>query len=235
MLKYEEIAHNIERYIREHNLRQNDKLPSTEEMMNEYQVSKSTIVKALSYLQQKGMIYQLRGSGIFVRRTNRKGYINLFENQGFTSLFDYSNVSAKVLAIEELGANEEVAESLNIAVGEPVLYVKRLRYIEEQIFCVEESYFNKMTVPYVNKEIAEQSLYQYLTNVLKVKIGYSDKFLHVIKLSEQVAQLLELEKDDPALLTEEIFHKGNGEPFNFSKITYHYVNSQFYMASVEMK
>ena len=235
MLKYEEIARNIELYIREHNLRQNDKLPSTEELMNHYKVSKSTIVKALSYLQQKGMIYQLRGSGIFVRRTNRKGYINLFENQGFTSLFDYSNVSAKVLAIEEIGADEEVAESLNIAVNEPVLYVKRLRYIEKQIFCVEESYFNKTTVPYVNKEIAEQSLYQYLTNVLKVKLGYSDKFLHVIKLSEETAQLLDLKKDDPALLTEEIFHKGNGEPFNFSKITYHYINSQFYMASVEMK
>ena len=235
MLKYEEVAYSIEKYIRENNLKQNDKLLSTEELMAKYDVSKSTVVKALSYLQQKGMIYQLRGSGIFVRRTNRKGYINLFENQGFTSLFDYSNISSKVIEIEEKQADEKIAENLSLPIGSIVIYVKRLRYIENQIFCLEESYYDKETVPYINKEIAEHSIYAYVKNVLKVKLGYSDKFLQVVKLTDDVAELLELKEGDPALVTEEIFHKANGETFNFSKITYHYVYSQFYAASVEVK
>lgn len=235
LLKYQEIAKNIENYIKKNNLKQNDKLPSTEELMTFFEVSKSTIVKALAYLQQKGMIYQLRGSGIFVRRTNRRGYINLFENQGFTSLFDYSNISAKVILIEEIQATEEVADSLNCLVEEHVWHIKRIRYIENQIFCVEESYFKKDLVPYINKEIAEHSIYQYLTDVLKIKIGYSDKFLHVIKLSEEMASLLELQAGDPALLSEEIFHAAKGEPFNYSKVTYHYIHSQFYTHSIEIK
>ena len=55
-----------------------DKLPSVEQLKARYEVSKSTIIKALAILQRDGMIFQTRGSGIYVRNKINQGYINLF-------------------------------------------------------------------------------------------------------------------------------------------------------------
>ena len=64
MLKYQQIAIEIDKYIEEKKLQQGDKLPVLETMMIQFEVSKSTIIKALDLLEKKGFIYQVRGSGI---------------------------------------------------------------------------------------------------------------------------------------------------------------------------
>ena len=86
MLKYQQIASDIEKYIVTHELQQGDKLPVLETLMNQFAVSKSTIIKSLDLLERKGIVYQVRGSGIFVRRHRRKGYISLLSNQGFKKI-----------------------------------------------------------------------------------------------------------------------------------------------------
>ena len=77
MLKYQQIATEIEKYIEDNALQQGDKLPVLEALMAQFEVSKSTITKSLDLLEKKGVIFQVRGSGIFVRRLKRKGYISL--------------------------------------------------------------------------------------------------------------------------------------------------------------
>ncbi|MFP3325583.1 UTRA domain-containing protein, partial [Planococcus sp. SIMBA_160] len=43
------------------------------------------------------------------------------------------------------------------------------------------------------------------------------------------AKHLGLKQDDPALRVETVFHLTNGQPFDFSKITYNYMQSQFFI------
>ena len=78
MLKYQIIANEIENNIYSNDLPQGTKLPTVETLASEYKVSKSTIVKAIESLVSKGLVYQLQGSGIFVRRRNPGA--NVFEN-----------------------------------------------------------------------------------------------------------------------------------------------------------
>ena len=77
MLKYKHTARELIRYIEENDLNHGQKLPSLEELIEKFQVSKNTIIKALDELERHGIIYQVRGSGIFVRGHKRPGYINL--------------------------------------------------------------------------------------------------------------------------------------------------------------
>lgn len=51
MLKYQQIAAEIETYIEEHQLQQGDKLPVLETLMAQFEVSKSTITKSLELLE----------------------------------------------------------------------------------------------------------------------------------------------------------------------------------------
>lgn len=227
MLKYQQIANEIEQYIHEQNLKQGDKLPVLEQMMSQYSVSKSTITKALELLERKGIIFQLRGSGIFVRRHNRPGYMSLFSTQGFKSNLGDRILTSDVLDVSVMKPDALVAENLGIDVTDDVYRVERVRYVDGEVLCHEESYYVKAIVPYLNREIVADSIFDYVQSALGVTIGFSDMYLQVGRLTESEAVHLGLQENDPTLRIETIFHLTNGKPFDYSRITYHYAHSQF--------
>jgi GntR family transcriptional regulator, transcriptional regulator of bglA len=102
-------------------------------------------------------------------------------------------------------------------------------YINGQTLCFEESYYNKSIVTYLNEEIVSESIFHYIREGLGLKVGFSDIFLHVDKLNEEEAEYLGLETGSPKLYVETIFHLTNGQPFDFSKVTYNYQQSQFFI------
>lgn len=229
MLKYQHIANEMEKYIEEHALQQGDKLPSLETLMAQFDVSKSTITKSLDLLEKKGIVFQVRGSGIFVRRHKRKGYISLISSQGFKKSLEEFQLTSEVIELDVRKPPKEAALNLNMEPGEDVYYVKRVRYIHGQTLCLEESYFNKSIITYLNNEIVSESIFNYITEGLGLKIGFSDTFLHVNKLTDEEAKYLGLKKGDPKLYVESVFHLTHGQPFDFSKVTYNYEQSQFFI------
>lgn len=228
MLKYEVIARDMLATIENNKMEQGDQLPVLEDFVAQYGVSKNTIIKALELLETHGIIYQVRGSGTFVRGHRRQGYINLIENQGFNSALRDFKLTSVILALDVIAASEEVAYNLKIDVGQEVYYVKRLRKIEDRIFCVEDSYFDKSIVTFMNEQIVSDSIFQYLTKGLNLKVGFSDQFLRAFKLNQENADHLKLSVGDPAILVESIYHLQNGQPFDYSKIVYHYEETQFF-------
>lgn len=229
MLKYQQIALDIEKMIEDQQMKQGMKLPVLESLMKEFEVSKSTITKALDLLEKRGIIYQVRGSGIFVRGHKRKGYISLLKNQGFKENLEEFDITAQVLELSVIVPDEEVKEALGLTEGEEVHFVKRIRYINGETLCVESSYYSKELIPYLNKEIVSGSIFHYLSEGLKLNIGFSDMYLHVGKLTAEEADYLNLKQGDPKLYAESIFHLTNGRPFDFSRVTYNYEQSQFFV------
>ncbi|UJW59484.1 GntR family transcriptional regulator [Bacillus sp. A116_S68] len=227
MLKYQQIATEIEKYIEDHALQQGDKLPVLEKLMAQFDVSKSTITKSLDLLEKKGVVFQVRGSGIFVRRHKRKGYISLLSNQGFKKDLEEFTITTEVIELNVIKPSEEVALNLNIKADDDVYSVKRVRYINGQTLCLEESFYNKAIITYLNKEIVSESIFHYIREGLGLKVGFSDLYLHVDMLTEEEAGYLGLKQGMPKLYVETVFHLTNGQPFDFSKITYNYEQSQF--------
>ena len=82
MLKYEHIAQ-LNAFIHHSNFKPGDKLPSVTQLKERYQVSKSTIIKALGLLEQDGLIYQAQGSGIYVRNIADANRINVLRPMVF--------------------------------------------------------------------------------------------------------------------------------------------------------
>ncbi|WP_195952929.1 GntR family transcriptional regulator [Clostridium saudiense] len=231
MLKYQIIANEIEDNIYSNDLPQGTKLPTVENLASEYKVSKSTIVKAIESLVSKGIVYQLQGSGIFVRRRNRSGYIDLNITQGFTTSLKEFNITSKVLEFNLIRADEEISELIECNINDEIYLVKRLRYIDDEIMCYEEAYYKKSIVPYLTKEIAQGSIFEYLQTALNLNIGFSDRYLHLEKLDNNHANLLDLTPNDPAMIVLEQIYLSSGVCFNVSKLVYNYKNTQFFLQS----
>lgn len=235
MLKYQQIANEIEKYIYDNDFPQGTKLPTVENFASDYKVSKSTIVKALESLVLKGIVYQVQGSGIFVRRRNRTGYIDLNITTGFTTSLKDFKITSKILDFDIINPDDEIADFLECTTNDEVYMIKRIRYINDEIMCYEESYYKKSVVPYLTKEIAQGSIFEYLGSALNLNVGFSDRYLHIDKLNNDLASLLELSTDDPAMTVFEQIYLSSGLLFNFSKITYHYKHTQFYSQSSAIK
>lgn len=229
MLKHEQVSNDIFHYIEEHNMNQGDRLPSLEAFVNTFQVSKNTVIKALNNLESHGIIYQVRGSGIFVRGRRRKGYINLMDLQGFNSVLREFTITSKVLELKVMKPTPEVIANLEVGTDSDVYYVKRLRFIEGRVFCIEESYYDKTIVPFLNEQILSGSVFNYLNTDLNLQISFLDHFLRINKLTKEHADYLNLKEGDPSAEVESIFYLSNGKPFDFSKVVYHYEESQFFI------
>ena len=235
MLKYQIIANEIENNIYSNDLPQGTKLPTVEALASEYKVSKSTIVKAVESLVSKGLVYQLQGSGIFVRRRNRNGYIDLNITQGFTTSLKEFNITSKVLEFNLIRADEEIAKLIECDVNDEAYFIKRVRYINDEIMCYEEAYYKKSIVPYLTEAIAKGSIFEYLQTALNLKPGFSDRYLHLEKLDNNLANILKLEPGDPAMVVLEQIYLPSGVSFNVSKLVYNYKNTQFFLQSSYVK
>lgn len=231
MPKYMQIADEIERQIQTLNLPQGTKLSNIQELTQTYQVSKNTILKTLKQLEDRGVIYQVQGSGIFVRRKKRKGYISLIQNQGFSSDFEDDSEKARLLNFGTLSANEHLASQLQCPVGTPLYEVERLHFFRGQIYCYEHSYFNQEVVSFLNQSIAETSIFEYLNQALHIQVGFSDKYLNIQSPSSEIANHLNLKKTDSVLKIEEVYYSSSGKAFDYSKNYYHPDHAQFFIQS----
>lgn len=229
MNKYHIIARQINSYIKESKLQSGDKLPTLTELVKIYQASKNTIIKALEVLEHHGVVYQVRGSGIYVRGRHRKGYINLTDVQGFQSSFREFNLSSKVIEVKEMNPPAHVCQNLKLNRDDIVYYIKRIRYIESRPLCLEESYYSKNYVPYMSEEIANDSIFNYFMNDLKLQISFNDSFMRIGKLNKEEAEYLKLPPQDPSLNINSIYYLSNGHPFDYSLIKYHHEEAQFYL------
>ena len=214
--KYKLIVDEIERDILDGKYNSIGKLPTEEELVATYGVSRTTVRKAIGILSSKGYIYQVQGSGIFIRESILKGYISLETLKGFTRDFPNREIESNVINIEVIQADN----------GTNVYYVKRLRIIDGNTFSMEYSYYNKDIIPYLNEEIAKSSIYSYILDDLKLNIGFSDKLIYADKMDEESAKYLGLAMDDPALVIDNTVFLNNGNIFEVSKVIHNYKHAK---------
>ena len=162
--KYKEIVRDIEGNILSGKYNSSKKLPTEEELINKYGVSRTTIRKAINLLANKGYVYQVQGSGIFIRDAALHDYISLENLKGLTRDYPNKKIGSKIIRLEILEANEELAEKFQCSIGTNLYFLERARYVDNEPFAIEYTYFNKDIVPYLNKEICENSIFNALRN-----------------------------------------------------------------------
>ncbi len=220
--KYETIVNILEKEILEGKYDSNKKLPTEEELITRLNVSKNTVRKAIDILVTKGYIYRVQGSGIFLRDFSREGCMDIREMNGLTKTYSNNKLKSKVLELSLIDADEELASKMRCNVNTKLYYVKRVRYLNGEPMEIEESYYNKEIIPYLNEEICSKSIFSYVINDLKLKIGFADRVISCEKLNEEEAKLLNLKKDDPTLIINNTVFLSSGIVFDVSLEKYNY-------------
>lgn len=212
------------------------KLPSEPELIKQYGVTRYALRNALASLVAQGLVYQAQGKGTFIRQRQQNQYVTLNDTTGLTNAARHkgkklTTISAKLSVVTGKEAHFYPTDT-KIDPEEELYFVERLRYLEDQPFVMEYSYYRKKQVPYLDQEIIEGSIYSYLKENVGLNLGFSDKFIYCDECTQDsVAEVLQLTKGMPVLILEDEAYLAKGDLFNFSKLYYHYKQSKFFLLS----
>ncbi|STC79122.1 trehalose operon repressor [Clostridium botulinum] len=190
MTIYNEISNKIEN----NKIQSSEKLPSENEMMKEYNVSRDTIRKALNLLESNGYIQKVKGKGSFVIDINKFD----FPVSGLTSFKELSTkmgVESNTLVkeLKLMKPDNFLMKQLNLSKNDDVWKVIRVREINNKKIILDKDFFNKKYVPLLTKDICENSIYEYLENELGLKISFAKKEITVQQATEEDKSYLDFE------------------------------------------
>lgn len=138
---YVQIRDSLRRQILDGTYQVHERLPSENDMMNVFGVSRITIRQALRDLHNEGLVFSAQGKGTFVSKPKAVQNVQRLEGFGEAMAAQGYEASARVLSIQQLKAPKAVAASLDLQPGDEVIEVKRVRYLNRSPVCIENSYF----------------------------------------------------------------------------------------------
>ncbi|MER2064038.1 MAG: GntR family transcriptional regulator [Alkalibacterium sp.] len=229
MKKYEEIYTDIKEKIINGVYTATEQLPFEKDLCKAYNTSKMTVKRALDLLVDEGLIIKRRGSGTFVKdlsATEIKRITQSNQLSGFTTYHKNSGhkVDSKILAFEVVQADEIVQDKLNLKPGSFVYNIHRVRYVDGKPVVIEKTAMPIERVPGLERKHLESSVYQYIKDELGLNIQSAHRRVTVKKASEEEALHLEIDKNDPIAVTEQITFLDTGDTIEFG-VTKHRADS----------
>jgi len=187
-------------------------IPTEENLCKTYEVSKATVRLAISELVRQGYLRRLQGKGTFVcKRIIPEGLAMV---ASFKELMLEAGVSfsTKVLAQTVMMPIDYLDIKLDITEDEHIIYIKRLRLVDNEPILLQETYMPHHICPLtLEEDLENNSLLDVLENKCGIKITSVHDYIGIAYLNDEEARLLDMKKGDAAMLLEQLFYSGENK------------------------
>ena len=170
-------------------------LPSENHLVLTYGCSRNTVRRAVAALVTDGYVQTMQGKGvrnIFEPAQQTSFTLGGIESFKESALRNRQTPRTKVLCFTELTADEKISKKTGFPPGSQLYYLQRLHYLDDKALILNHNYFLKDIVPSLTPEIAENSIYEYLENTLRISIVTSKRVMTVEKMTQIDEKYLEL-------------------------------------------
>lgn len=216
MAKYESIYKKILSEIENQTYKAGDLLPSEFELMSLYDVSRDTIRKSLALLAQNGYIQKSKGRGSIVLDINRYE----FPVNGVISFKELipgmGNVTTDVICLEKIIPDQRLKTILHLNNEDKVWLVQRVRKVDGEAIILDTDFFNASIVTNLTKDIAQDSIYEYLEGELGLKIAYANKEITCQSVTGMDQQFLDMKGYDMVVNVESHTYLEDARIFQFT-------------------
>lgn len=191
-----------------------EKLPSENELSVTFEVNRHTIRKALQLLKNDGFIYTVKGKGNFIsnvkmpyRITDKSNYSSQIMSLGYEP-------KTKLLSVDIIEPSLEVSKQLHLAKEAQVIQIKLLRFANDVPMSLSVSYFElkKYAKLLDCLHIEPFSLYKALQLAFTdIEIIKESTVFESILPSLDEANLLQMPLSNPLLKAETLSKNQQGE------------------------
>ncbi|QLK61707.1 UTRA domain-containing protein [Enterobacteriaceae bacterium Kacie_13] len=198
-------------------LQDGDFLPSERQFTEALGISRITVRKALSKLEEDGHIGRSRGYGTFIKKTSdAKLSYSLADMKGFSREVMLQGRKPDTLWIsrDQISASALIASRLAVTEGTPVYMLKRIHYIDTRPMSVAVSYVIMAAIGDV-QDIGV-SLYDYF-NRNNIELGALQSRVSAAMADPEMMQALQLSEPMPLLIIKQTLFDGQNRPIEYSE------------------
>ncbi|MDK8181917.1 trehalose operon repressor [Paenibacillus sp. UMB4589-SE434] len=216
--KYEHIMDEIIQHIENGKWKDGVKIPSETELMESYAASRGTVRKAVDLLQERGYVQKIHGKGVYVTRKK-----NIELSFGGIVSFKEANERLKrgftthVKEILHLKADRETAKRLGVKSKTDLHLIKRVRRTENENVILDINYFVTDMISGLTKEIAEDSIYAYIEQQLRLQISYAHRVIEVQPCGDDDRRYLDLNGTDYVVVVKNFTYLYDGTQFEYTE------------------
>ena len=140
-MKYQ-IYEALKKTILNGTLKSGDMLQSEAELCRKFNVSKTTVIAALQMLQNDSLIYRQQGKGTFVSQPKLSRDLSSSKTRFFGMVESDKNIkpTTQILQVRSEFVDNEIASALKIQPDDKVVFLKRLRLIDNIPVAITWSY-----------------------------------------------------------------------------------------------
>ena len=177
------------------------RVPSENELVKEFSVSRMTTNRALRELTDEGYLIRVAGVGTFVAELKAKSNPLEIHNIADEIRARHHEYSAEVLICEPVKANEKIATIMNINVGDMLIHSQIIHKEQGIPIQLEDRLVNEEVVPgYGDQDFTKETPYAYL-----IKMAPLQKVEHVVKAiiaPNSIKTILDMADEEACLLIE---------------------------------
>jgi GntR family transcriptional regulator len=142
-----------------------DRLPNEQEMCERFNVSRATVREAYRALIDAGYLSRKHGTGTFVTRLPNRHSIDL--NLSYTAMIQEAGYTPSVTIVQRSRevADEQTRDLLQLAEGEEVVLVERVRYADDSPVVYSLDRIPARIVPDGDLESVTPSLFEFLESL----------------------------------------------------------------------
>lgn len=197
---YIQIKEAIKEYITEKKLPENTPLFSERKIAEIYSVSRLTARKAVEELIREGVVFQQPSKGTFVspKKLTQPWLVVTSFSEAISQ--EGRKPGSKLLEVAQVTASQAICEQMEIECNTTLLKSFRIRYVDNEPFCVAKSYIPYALVPEIEKFMDSAPLYDLLRDRYDLHLAKTHASLEAILADYRVASLLEIKIGAPMFL-----------------------------------
>ena len=202
-------------------LQPGDRLPSEDELLSRFDVSRITVRRAIQNLIQRGMVEIRRGRGTFVlapvisqELTRLTGFVEDMDAHG-------RNASARVLSHGVVAANAAVARQLRISKGTRVMRIERVRLADSIPMSFDETYLPlEIGKQIVSNNLRIKPIFALLEEKYGIPLTEAEYRLEAAPAPARVAAALAITEGFPVFRIERTSFTEGGRPIDYEILSY---------------
>lgn len=190
-------------------------IPTEEQLVSEYEVSRSTVRSAVLDLMRSGVLYRKRGRGTFVAPS--KVDSETLGNFYFSKEFDADDTHKNIFLTRNPAARW-LSEKLELEnPNEEIFEFVRLRYFRTELAGIEKIYIPVKYCPDLQQNPPIRKFSNWLENAHSITLQAKEKTIEATIFDKEESRMLNVENGSAALLYIRLNGDQNGNLISFAK------------------
>lgn len=212
---YLQLANILRRQIADGVFRPGDQLPSEAQLVKRYGISPMTVRRSINLLADQGVVSTAQGRGTFVKALELSTAI--FDLQELQDLFSLgSGTSIRLLDVRVVSSDERTARKLNLEIGKPTIYIRRLVTQENLPVFYHRAYLIYDPLrPIVEAEMDATSLQGLFAHGNNALLKRGQLTIEAALMNEEEAALLQKSLPAAAFYLEHVFYDFDNRPISW--------------------